>query len=269
MFKLSKRFRFILISLFLTVLVFAAFKLHWPETKTIILILLATPFFTTVVLGLDLVFPEHVIFSIFPSLTLILSTSLAKLNPLKWSGAGEMMLFAAVFILIYVEFLSLNIINVATIRTIPLKKAASSIYSWIGLTLLFFGIFLILDLPFLVLTRISLFVLLLFLVFEALTFAGQTITEVASFEVPNFPRPKVFLGLSLILALISAQFFAALLFLKDSVLLKTLILAAFSFSIFSIFNHNLEKTLSKKILREDLMIIGIFLVILLLTAGQR
>jgi len=179
------------------------------------------------------------------------------------------MLFAAVFILIYVEFLSLNIINVATIRTIPLKKAASSIYSWIGLTLIFLGVFLILASPFLVLTRISLFVLLLFLVFEALTFAGQTITEVVSFGGPNFSRPKVFLGLSLMLALISAQFFAALLFLKVSVLLKTLILAAFSFAIFSIFNHNLEKTLSKKILREDLIIIGIFLVILLFTAGQR
>lgn len=98
---------------------------------------LGVPYILTLfVLDFDLRFPEHLIFPIYPLLS---SLGLAFWSPLPGVSSANLLLVTCYLLLVtpfyYLLFLSLNILNVATVRVVPLKQVASSVLNFLGLVL--------------------------------------------------------------------------------------------------------------------------------------
>lgn len=246
-----------------------AVSLDVPWLLAILSFLVVVPALVTVALDLDLIFPEHLLFSILPLLTLTFyfsASSFAVIN-LGNNSPLVIMVLAAVFVLLYIQFLTLNIINIATVRTIPLKRVAISIYFFIGLVLYFTGLFFLLPTQLVLTTKAVLFFLLTYLMLQAQSYANQEVFSVGSFGREVLGRPKLVIFWNILLASLILEIFLPISFLKSGVLIKSLTLTIFAFSLLSIFEHYRQKTLTKSLLREHLLIMGAFLTILLAAAA--
>lgn len=135
---MSKRQRFVTSSLVLSIL-----SLSLPVTGQIfysaLLLIFLSAGLTYWSLGFDLTFIEKLIFPTLPTLlsltNLMVSLTLFKAWFSWWLLIGTNMIIAFIY---YLTFLSLNVLNVATIRPAPLRKAAMSTINFLALPLFAF-----------------------------------------------------------------------------------------------------------------------------------
>lgn len=270
-FLISKRLRFLLISFLLTVAAFLAgfFSLSWQVALPLFLLLAIAG--VTWALDFDLIFPEHLLFSFLPFFTLSLYYFSQNGRLFGFSSFSNLTLVFLVLValLIYVEFLTLNIINVATVKTIPLKRAAISVYFLIGLLQSFWGTILLLNSNLSLVDVSFFFFVFFFLLSLAQNFGSEVVFAAQLFNRRILGRPRLRLPENLALSSLMLELFIALSFLKVGLLAKSLSLSVASFMTLSLFENQQRKTLTTNILREHLLILTIILTVFLFVAGQR
>lgn len=261
-----------MLSLFLSTLAVVFFIFHIPWFYALLVFLFLMPFVITLALDLDLVFPQQILFAIFPFLLSFLYFQYLSLNRADYPSLLSLsfvILFLVTSLLFYLQFLTLNIINVATVRTIPLKRVALSVYFAIGILLTFFYLYFLQYSTLSTFLKTVVFFLLSLAVFEAVFFANQTMFNSQGLSQEIMGKPKLFLNLSAVLALAASEVFVAISFLKVSGVLGSVFLTALIFGVLSIHQHRLEKTITKSLIREYLTLLVLFFFVFIFFAGAR
>lgn len=247
---LSKRQKFIFLSAGLTLFLWLT-PLVLPRFTFLTLSLALTFLITLYALGFDLRFPEHLIFPIYPIL-LVLAVWLHR--PATNHFSYPIILYTlSIFFTLYLLFLTLNILNIATIRTVPLKKAALSTLYFLGLTIGFFSIRGILALNLFSFLFAVCFLLLSCLLTVPLVYVVQ-------------PRPKLKIFETTIISLLSTEIALVTSFLKVlSPMVLSIFLIAILFLLIGLFQHCIKRTLSKRVLWEH-AVVGVILISFLLVS---
>lgn len=209
---------------------------------------LVTPY----VLGGNLRFPEHLIFPIYPVLLTLAFFLNTRFLIFGLPAQAGILQFALYFLAIYLLFLTLNILNVATIRTVPLKKAALSTLYFLGLIIGFFNFKGILTLQLSLLVFDILHFALSFLFTLPLIYVIQI--KPSPIEEEIGPRPKLMLPEIAVISLLSAEIALIASFLKISPTILSVFLAGILFLMIGFLQHCVKKTLTKKVLWEHIMV---------------
>lgn len=268
---LSRRRQFLLLSLFL------ALTLVLPPKFFNLPLWLAAIFLSSVAILVtnlalrDLLSIERLIFSIYPivlSLGALLAIHAFGLN-YSLGLAQIALVLVVLWAFSYLTLLSLNILNVATVRTVPLRKAALSFVYYFGILLSFAGSASFFRLGYVNLGAVALaiFFLAAFLACAFFYFSqveGIT-TEALSSEFR--PKIKIYWAEGLVLGLITAQIVMACAFLSASVVLKAIFVSGCLFILVSFFQNLVLKRISKKMIHEYLLIWLVLLAALIGSGG--
>lgn len=229
-----------------------------------IFILLALTILTTLwALDFDLKFPEYLIFPIYPvifTLGLFINVFLSETRLLISSSSGLSIFFpsrylpavvAAVFFAFsfYVLLLALNILNVATVRTVPLKKAALSTLYLVGIVIAFLSIRGVLTLE----LRLPILFLSIFLTGFFLAGAFFYLVQIETVqqgETPGANPPRTFWMKSVVLALITAEMGLVTSFIPLSDLVRTTFLTGMAFLLIGFWQHHIQRILTRKVIWE-------------------
>ncbi|MBM4402533.1 MAG: hypothetical protein FJ044_04795 [Candidatus Cloacimonetes bacterium] len=243
--SISKRQKFISLSFLLTFFLWFL-PPALPAFVALSISLGLTFLVTLYALDFDLRFPEHLIFPIYPMLLAIA----VLLHRPETSQFSFLLIFYTLAILFtfYLLFLTLNILNIATVRTVPLKKAALSTLYFVGLIIGFFNIKGVLQLhP----SNFS------FFIFHFSLNVALTLPLIYSIQIKPSPieeeispKPKILVPEILVLGLLSSEIALVASFLKTSPISLATFLAGILFLLISITQHIIKKTLTKKIIWE-------------------
>lgn len=247
--RFSKRQKFIFLSAGLTF--FLWFAPSVLPRFTFLTLGLALTFLTTLyALGFDLRFPEHLIFPIYPIL-LVVAAWLHR--PATSHFSFFIIVYTlSIFFTIYLLFLTLNILNIATVRTVPLKKAALSTLYFLGLIIGFFSIRGVLALhPFSFLFAVC-FLLLSCLLTVPLIYVIQPRSKLKIFEIA-------------IISLLFTEIALVTSLLKVSPMILSLFLIAILFLLIDLLQHCIKRSLTKRILWEH-TVVGVILTSFLLVS---
>lgn len=170
------------------------------------------------------------------------------------------------FLAMYLLFLVINILNVATVKIVPLKQAAlSANYFW-GLLISFWFIYGILD------RNYSFFIFSAFCSLVAFLFSFP-LFYVVQIESPTlkggkevFPLPpKLLFYESVLVALFSAQVSFGASFWSKPHFLTAVFLSGLTFLLVGLFQHHIKKVLTNKIILEHSFIAALLILAFLLT----
>lgn len=273
--RIPKRRRFFLSALALTVSIFVAFfalRAFLPPAALllILLILSLTVFLTFWILDFDLRLPEHLIFIAYP---LVLTADALSYSNIFLQGAafGLPHLLFGVFVALgyYLLFATLNVLNVATVRTLPLKKAALTTFSSFALMLNFLSVYrlIILHPPHFALGMIL--AALAPMILLPLFYATEIEFGAGTLGLEILGRPPLRLKEGLILSLIFGEVTTLVSFWRVPALLTALFLTALLSSLLGVWQHHLQKNLTGRIIYEHVFVfLAMFLVFIWAGSGR-
>lgn len=259
--KFSKRQKFIFLSVILTAAIWFIPQIVSSFYLGLFVVFVFTFLATLYTLGFDLRFPEHLVFPIYPVL-LVLAAWLHRPATIHFSSPVILYTFS-IFFTFYLLFLTLNILNIATIRTVPLKKAALSTFYFLGLIIGFFNIRGVLSLYpsnfiFVIFYFVFSFILVLPLIYVVQIKSSSTKEEIS-------PRPKLKILEIAAVSLLSIEMALTTSFLRASPTILSIFLTAILFLLIGLLQHCVKRTLTKRILWEH-AVVGVILVVFLLVS---
>lgn len=255
---LSRRQQFLFLS-FIFSLVSILMPIHLKLSVVLEGLIIVVMAYLIVNLGLrDLLPLERLIFSIYPTV-LGLGTFFAILSldgELTILNFTTLLIFMLFWLACYLTLLSSNILNVATVRTVPLRKVALSFTYYLGIVLIFVWTFSTFRLYY---HNFWWLVLGIFIMTAFLSGAFFYFTQVGvlggEFLTPEFrPKFKIFAQESAILGLLSTQIIIPTIFLPVSLLIKSIYIAGTVFILVSFFQNLILKKIEKKQIYEYLLI---------------
>lgn len=135
-FALTKRRKIVITSIMIALLffIFALQTADWTYYHIATLVLLGVTYILTLwILDLDLKGFEFLLFPLYPVLT---SAVFMLLVPVFTKVGIPLILIAlGMFIFLYLNLLTINILNIATVKFVPLSRVATNVYYFISLVL--------------------------------------------------------------------------------------------------------------------------------------
>ena len=159
----------------------------------------------------------------------------------------QMLTAGAAFVFYYILFLSLNILNLSSFRPLPLKKAANSVLMLYGLFLAFLSFSLAIDPQFFLLSYTQKLV-------YSFVVAGILCLPIFWFiqeEYYRFPFKESLVG-----ALFTVETLGLIGFSKGDRFVQTLFVSGSLFVLAGLISKRLEKELTRKILRDNILILA-------------
>lgn len=269
--RIPKRQKFLSSALALTVSIFLVlFVLKVTLPLTALLLISLTVFLTFWTLDFDLRPIEYLIFAAYPLILTAVALFYSKMFLPKTAGGLFYLLFG-IFVMLgyYLLFATLNVLNVATVRALPLKKAALTTFSSFALILTFVSVYGLAAFHPSHFLFGSLLALLAIITVLPLFYVTEIEFSSATLGAEIVGKPFLRLGEGLVLSLIFAETAVLASFWKVSAVFLSLLLTTLLSSLLGIWQHHLQKNLNSRIIREYFFIfLAILLVFIVAGSGR-
>lgn len=243
---MPKRTKFLLSSILIPLLPLALSQLEFSLALTVFVTLSVTALAAYWSQNFDLRWYEFLIFPLPLLLVVVVALLFSEvrcqmLGVRCYTDPTSWLTLIAEGVLLYITFLTLNILNTATVRTVPLKKAALSTFYFLGLILTF---------AFTYAHREERFLVLPVLV-------GIWVLAVAT-PFLYYATERVRLLEPVLLGLLVGEIALVSLFWPSQSLIRIVFVVGSAFVLLGVLQHHLQRDLSRS-LRREYLVVGLVL----------